>query len=54
MDVLNYLGEIVFSSDIPANQPFLQINLSHIPAGVYVVNAVSGTATYSTKVLKIN
>jgi len=54
MDVLNYLGEIVFSSDIPANKPFLQINLSHIPAGVYVVNAVSGTATYSTKVLKIN
>lgn len=53
-NVTNSLGETVHSNIVDRNQPVIQINLSHLPTGIYFVNFLTEKSRFTTKIVKIN
>jgi hypothetical protein len=53
MEVVNATGQIVYSQNTALESlDFMQINLRHLPTGMYIVQVKTENNSYSEKILK--
>lgn len=51
INVLDYLGRVVYSETVPANEKEISINTTNLEKGSYLVEIISNNKTYSKKII---